>query len=246
MLEKFKWILSVENFCSITPVNLQSVSQEVSQGRTPKHSVLWQWFLHVDLYLIPVVFFTPCRSHPFCTRHVEVCFGKLRSCSPQSFLIPCLCLFYYSPPKLEAMIVANNLNRMITITDWSLWDSLGNFPWKAFANANRHSDIWPELTLIRLYTKWVSIAYFSNDATVKVAKMPHPSTWRKLQLWFLGSVNPWRFPGATLIPSFNCKKGEMLCLQRNLLFALHMDSGPVSITPAAWHSWQDLIWVLLS
>lgn len=40
ILEKFKWMPSVENFCSIISVNLQSVSQEVSQGCTPKHSVL--------------------------------------------------------------------------------------------------------------------------------------------------------------------------------------------------------------
>lgn len=176
MLEKFKWILSVENFCSITPVNLQSVSQEVSQGCTPKHSVLWQWFLHADLYLIPVVFFTPCRSHPFCTRHVEVCFGKLRSCSPQSFLIPCLCLFYYSPPKLEAMDVANHLNRMITITDWSLWDSLGNFPWKAFANAN--SQIFGQ--------NWLSYVCIQSGSRLLILVMMPQSRLQRCLILLLG------------------------------------------------------------
>lgn len=124
-LEKLKRIPSVESFCSITSVNLQSVSKEVSQGNTPKHSALSLTvafthgilFLFTHLYFIPVLFFTLCRSHHFCARLVEVCLGKLRSCSPQSFSIPCLCLFNYSPPKSELMDIATHLNRMITITD---------------------------------------------------------------------------------------------------------------------------------
>lgn len=155
-LEKFKWMPRVENFCSITQVNLQSVSEEVSQGITPKHSVLssttsltlnslltnikdvkhttlenrttidFLLLMHKHnckdfdsgFYTWICILFLLAFSH--CTgviTFVQVCLGKLSSCNPQYFLIPCLCLFYYSQPKLEAVAIATHWNRMKTVTD---------------------------------------------------------------------------------------------------------------------------------
>lgn len=96
-----------------------------------------------------------------------------------------------------------------------------------------------------MYTKWILISYFNkwcHSQGWTDLEMPHPPAWRRLQLWFCGgSVNPRCCPGTALIPSFYWKRGEMLCLQRNLPFALYIHSAPVSITLAVslikcWHS----------